>query len=219
MAATDDLIDSLAGGLVPVRRLRPPAVRALGCVLLAVAVIALLAWGRGLRGDLADRLRDAAWWVQIAGAFLTAITATLAAFEIGLPDRSRLWLALPLPAAALWLYGFAFGCLGHWIAIPAGAPVVRDSVRCLETIVMASVPLGLALWLMLRRARPLEPGGTAWLAALAVAAYADTAHLLMHVVQASSLVLAVNLLPVTAILLVGGLAGRRGLSFSPAPRA
>jgi len=212
MASTAALIEDLAGRLTPVRRLRPAALRALGWILLATAVIAALALLRGLRADIAERLADPAYLVQLAGAWLTGAAATLAAFEVSLPDRRRAWLALPLPFAALWLTGFAYGCLGDWIAIPAGAPVVHDSVRCLETIVMTSLPLGLVLGLMLRRARPLRPGATAWAGALAVAAFADTAHLLIHVVQASSLVLAINLLPVTVIVLAGGLLGRRPLS-------
>jgi hypothetical protein len=212
MTSTEELIASLAGRLQPVRRLRPPAVRAAGWILLATTLIALLVVLRGLRADIDIRLADPAYRVQLAGAWLTGAAATLAAFELSLPDRRCGWLLLPPPFAAFWLTGFAYGCLGDWIAIPAGAPVVQDSVRCLETIVMATLPLGLVLWLMLRRVRPLKPGETAWAGALAVAAFADTAHLLIHVVQASSLVLAVNLLPVTAIVLLGGFLGRRSLA-------
>jgi hypothetical protein len=208
MADTDSIIASLTGTLEPVRRLRPPLWRAARLILLALAVIAILVAIRGLRADFDQQMRDPAYWVQVIGAFLTGSTATLAAFQISLPDRSRLWSLLPLPAAALWLYGFAFGCLLHWIAIPAGAPVMEDSERCLTTIVAATIPLALALWLMLRRARPLRAAGTAWLAALAVAGFADTAHLLLHTVQASSLVLVINLVPVAIIIIVGGLGGR-----------
>jgi hypothetical protein len=211
MASTEDLIESLAGGLKPVRRLRPPFVRAALVIVLGTLVIALLALARGLRDDFVARMGDADFLVAVGGAWLTGATATLAAFEVSLPDRSRLWAVLPIPAAALWLYGFAYGCLAHWIAIPTGAPIMPQSMQCLETIVMATIPLGLALWWMLGRARPLWSGGTAWVAALAVAGYADTAHLLLHVVNASALVLAINLVPVTLIVVAGGLGGRRGL--------
>lgn len=212
MQRTDDLIDTLSVGLRPVRRLAPPFLRALAWIVFATVVIVAIALWRGLRADIQEQLAQPAYWVQVIGAWLTGATATLAAFEISLPDRSRLWGALPLPAAALWLYGFAFGCLAHWIAIPTGAPVIEDSERCLTTIVVATIPLSLALWLMLRRSRPLRPAGTAWIAALAVAAFADVAHLLLHVVQASALVLVINLIPVGIILALGGLAGGRRLN-------
>lgn len=211
MATTEDVIASLAGGLAPVRRLRPPVLRAALWVLLATALIALLAALRDLRADMDVMSRDPAYWVQLAGAWLTGATATLAAFEISLPDRSRAWLLLPVPSTLMWLSGFAIGCLAHWIAIPSGAPVAQDSMRCLQTIVMASVPMAVVLWLMLRRARPLRPSSTALLAALAVAAFADTAHLLIHVVEASLLVLLVNLGPVAIIVAALSIFGRRGL--------
>lgn len=211
MATTEDVIASLANGLAPVRRLRPPVLRAALWVLLASALIALLAALRDPRADMNVMLGDPCYLMQLAGAWLTGATATLAAFEISLPDRSRAWMLLPVPSTLLWLSGFTVGCLAHWIAIPLGAPVAHDSVRCLETIIMASMPMALVLWLMLRRARPLRPSGTALLGALAVAAFADTAHLFIHVVEASLLVLLVNLVPVTII--IGGLSlfGRRGL--------
>ena len=44
-SATESLIDSLARGVSPVRRLRPPVARALAWIALAVLVIAALtAW-------------------------------------------------------------------------------------------------------------------------------------------------------------------------------
>jgi hypothetical protein len=214
--STDALIARLSGDLVAVRRLPPPPLRAAGWIALATVLAVGLALLRGLRPDLALRLGDPAYLVQLGGAWLTGVTATLAAFEISLPDRRSSWLLLPLPAALLWASGFAYGCLGHWVAIPAGAPVMADSMRCLETIGMATVPLAPILWLMLRRARPLRPGGTAWAGALAVAGFVDLAHLLAHQVEASLLVLLINLVPVGLILAVGGLAGSRRLDTAAA---
>lgn len=178
---------------------------------LGTALVAALAAVRGLRPDLAMQLQDPAFLVKVAGAWLTAVTATLAAFQLSLPDRRRAWLFLPLPSMTLWLYGFAAGCLAHWVAIPAGAPVLAESVNCLETILMASIPLALVLWLMLRQAKPLRPASTAWIGGLAVAAFADMAHLLIHAIDASLLVLVVNLVPVIVIVMLGGLLGRRML--------
>jgi len=216
MVSTDQLIAGLAEGLTPVARLARPWARALGLVLLASAIILLLVLLRGLRADMAERLADGAYWLQLAGAWLTGVAATLAAFEVSLPDRSRRWLLLPLPAVGLWLSGFGYTCLADWIAIPAGAPIARDSLRCLETILLTSLPLAGVLWRMLGRARPLAPAPVAWMAALAIAGFADAAHLLIHVVQASALVLVINLIPAAVIVTLGGLLGRHRLSRAPA---
>jgi hypothetical protein len=211
MVSTDDLIDSLSRELTPVHRLRPPMVRAVSWIALAVAVIVVLTLWRGVRADMNARIHDPAYWVQVVGALLTGVCATLAVFEISLPDRPGRWAILPVPAAIMWATGFAYGCLGHWIALAAGAPIVEESVRCVTTIVLATIPLGLVLWLMLRQTRPLRPSGSAWLGALAVAGFADTAHLLLHAVQASLVVLAINLIPVAIIVVGGGIGGGRRL--------
>jgi hypothetical protein len=211
MPSTRELIAMLSGQLLPVKRLRPPLWRALGWIVLATAVITALVLIRGLRTDIQTELGDPAYYVQVVGAWLTGAAATLAAFNVSLPDRSRLWLLLPAPFMLLWLTGFAYGCLGDWIAIPTGAPVMADSVRCLETIVMAGLPLSMVLWLMLRRNKPLQPIGAAWIGGLAVAGFTDTAHLLIHVVQASLLVLLINLVPVALIVLLSGMVGQRHL--------
>lgn len=216
MDSTDRLIARLADGLTPVARLARPWARAIGLVLLASGIVVLLVLLRGLRADMADRMVDGAYWLQLTGAWLTGAAATLAAFEVSLPDRSRGWLLLPLPAAALWLSGFGYTCLVDWIAIPAGAPIASDSLRCLETILLTSLPLAFVLWRMLGRARPLAPAPVAWTAALAIAGFADAAHLLIHVVQASALVLVINLIPAALIVLAGGMLGRRGLSHAGA---
>ena len=212
MASTEELIGRLSNGLTPVTRLARPGLRALGPIALATALIMLLVFLRGFRADLDLRLAEPSYLLQLSGAWLTGVAATLAAFEVSLADRSRSWLLLPLPPLILWLSGFGWTCLADWIAIPAGAPIAYDSVRCLETILLASLPLAFVLWRMLARSRPLAPASVAWVGALAIAAFADSAHLLIHVVQASALVLVINLIPAAIIIALGGIFGRHGLA-------
>ncbi|HVO03662.1 MAG TPA: NrsF family protein [Candidatus Cybelea sp.] len=212
MSATENLIAKLSEGLPPVRRLRKPWLRAALWIGFATLLIAVLVLLRGFRADIDECLRNPFYLIPLAGSWLTGATAALAAFEVSLADRSRLWALLPLPAVALWITGFAAGCLADWIAVPAGAPIVQDSVRCLTTILLASAGMIAVLLPMLRRAKTLRPNETAWLGILAVAGFADTAHLLIHVVEASLLVLAINLVPATVIVLLGGLAGRRAVA-------
>jgi hypothetical protein len=212
MDATETLISRLTDRLQPVSRLRKPWLRAALWVGFATLVIALLVALRGFRADLGARIHETGFLVPLAGAWLTGATAAFAAFAISLPDRSKAWALLPLPAVALWIFGFAAGCLYDWIEIPAGAPIAADSLRCLTTIITASVVLIAVLVPMLRRTRTLRPNLTAWFGILAVAGFADTAHLLIHVVNASLLVLVINLVPAVTIVLLGGLAGRRAVA-------
>ena len=97
MVSTPNLIDALSADLKPVRRLRPPLLGAGIWLLFAAAVVAFLAMVRG-SSDLALLLQAPAFAAALAGSLLTGALAAAAAFELSLPDRSRLWLLLPAPA-------------------------------------------------------------------------------------------------------------------------
>ncbi|HTH99252.1 MAG TPA: NrsF family protein [Stellaceae bacterium] len=211
MSGTDELIQRLSGELQPVKRLAPPLWRAARLIIGATILIAVLVTIRGLREDFAKMSADPAYWVQLSSAWVMGATATLAALNISLPDRSRFWMLLPLPVACLWATGFVYGCLGDWVDVPFGAPIMHDSASCLLTITLTGVPLALALWMMLRRAKPLDAKGTAWMGGIAIAGFADTAHLLINMVEASLLILIINMTPATIIVLLLGMVGRRRL--------
>ena len=101
MITTPELIDRLSTGLAPVRRLRPPLQRAGQWLLLAGLVVALLAVLFGVRPDLGLRLSQPIFAASLAGSLLTGVLAAIAAFHLCLPDRSRRWLLLPVPAAPI----------------------------------------------------------------------------------------------------------------------
>ena len=206
---TSDLIATLAGNLKPVRRLRPPVVRAAGWILLAALVLALLAISQGIRPDLAQRLHDRNFTVSIVASLLTGVLAAIAAFQISMPDRSRRWLLLPLPALVVWLSNIGYQCLVQWINIDPQGMTLGETARCFATLVLTGLPLSLALLVMLRYAAPLRPSAVALTASLAVAGITATALSMFHVLDASALILMWNL--GTALLFVGlgGLFGRR----------
>ena len=68
VVSTPHLIDALCASLQPVRRLRPPLLRAALWLLLAAAVVALLAIFHGTRTDLA-LLQAPAFTAALAGRF------------------------------------------------------------------------------------------------------------------------------------------------------
>jgi hypothetical protein len=205
---TPDLIASLAANATPVRRLRPPVMRAACWLLLAAVVLTLLAVNQGIRPDLVQRLREPAFAVSIAAAGLTGVLATIAAFLVSLPDRSRLWLLLPVPALIVWLSNVGYQCLTEWVAIGPDGMSLGEAARCFATLVLTSLPLSLAMLVMLRYAAPLRPIAATFMGSLAVAAITATALSLLHVIDATVLILMWNF--GTAVLFVGlaGVFGR-----------
>lgn len=207
MIKTPDLIASLATNLAPVRRLRPPLMRAVGWLLLAAIVLTLLAVNQGIRPDLAQRLREPVFVVCMMASILTGILAAIAAFLVSLPDRSRLCLLLPLPSLIVWFSNVGYQCFTDWISIGPEGISVGEAARCFATLVLTSLPLSLAMLVMLRYAAPLRPTAVTVMGSLAVAAVTATALSVFHTMDATAMILMWNI--GTAVMFVG-LAGRFG---------
>jgi hypothetical protein len=196
----DPLIRGLAADLKPVRRLRRPALRALAW-LGAVAAIALgLAVFANVHA-MWERFTTAPdMWLAVFGSTATAVLAVLAAFELSLPDAPRAWAWLPLPGALLWVIASGFGCLRAWFLPDTHVAVLSEARDCLIFIVSLSVPLSALLFLMLRRACPLQPGLTAAIGGLAVAAAAATLLNFFHPYDAAATDLTVHAIAVALVV-------------------
>lgn len=212
MITTPDLINVLVADLTPVRRLRPPVTRAACWLLLAALVLAMVGITQGVRPDIAQRLQDPAFISRVTGALLTGILAAVAAFMLSLPDRSRLWLLLPTPALVLWLSAIGYQCMTNWVSFEPSGIRLGETARCFATLVLTSLPLSLAMLVMLRYAAPLRPTGVSLIGSLAVAAITATALSLFHDLDATVMILMWNL--GTAAMFVGlaGAFGRKMLS-------
>jgi hypothetical protein len=206
---TPDLIDALVERATPVRRLRPPLVRAGLWLGFAGLVLTLLAIGHGVRTDLVERLQQPVFVVSIAAALATGILAAVAAFAVSLPDRSQWWLLLPAPALAVWVGTIGYGCLTDWVNIGPDGVHMGEAVRCLATLVLTSVPLAITLAVMLRYAALLRAGAVTMAGALAVAAITSSALSLLHDLDATLIILIWNLGTAALITGLGGVFGRR----------
>ena len=189
MIATPDLIDTLSRNLMPVQRLRPPGLRALFWLLLGLVVLALLGVVQGIRPDIATSLREPVFVTGLTGALLTGVLASVAAFILSLPDRSRLWLLLPVPSLAAWLSTIGYQCLTHWVSLSPDGMRFGETMRCFATLVLTGLPLSLAMLLMLRHAAPLRPAACAISGCVAVAAITAFALSLFHTVDATVMIL------------------------------
>jgi hypothetical protein len=212
VVTTPQLIDRLCAGATPVRRLRSPLLRASLWLLFAGLVLALLASLHGARPDLALRLRQPAFVAGLAGSLLTGTLAALAAFELNLPDRSRWWLLLPVPAVGLWLATVGYGCLTNWVSLGPGGMRPGSTLQCFETLVLISLPPWFVLLVMLHSTAWLNPSPVALMGGMAIGGIAATAMSILHPLDATVLVLLWNLGAAAVIVGLGAGFGRRILA-------
>jgi len=210
--ATPDLIESLVANAAPVRRLRPPVARAVGWLLFAALMLALLAVSHEVRPDLALRLRQPEFVIGIAASLATGVLAAIASFIASIPDRSRRWLLLPLPALVLWVSTIGYGCLVNWVSLSPSLPL-GDEAGCFALLVLTGVPLSLAMLIMLRHAALLAPTRVAISGGLAVAAVTATALSIFHEHDASAIILIWNFGTAGLLVALGGAFGRRMFSW------
>jgi hypothetical protein len=197
----DGLVQSLSADLVPVKRLRPPAQRAvlwLGAMVAAAAVLTpfsdLVAMMGRLMAALDLRL-------AVIGSILTAALAAVAAFELSLPDRSPKWALLPVPAALLWVGASGLGCLRAWFVPGTHDASLAEAETCLFFILGLSIPLSVLLLAMLRQAHSLWPNLTGAMGGLAVAGASATVLNLFHPYDAAATDLIVHVGAVAIVIM------------------
>ena len=202
MTGTDALIDRLVTTAAPVRRLRPPLVRAAGYIALAAVVVAaLIAW-QGVRADLVSRLTQPVFFLGLGGAIATGVLAAWSAAALSVPGRSRLWLLLPLPALLIWLASVGRGCMVNWIALGAGQVQRAEVIDCALSLMLAALPLTAAMLGLLRRAAPIWLGPAVLAGGLAAAGLTSAAMILLHQHDASVMVLIWNVGTLVLVVLL-----------------
>jgi len=215
-AETDDLIRQLAGANAPVRRLRPPWVRALLWLAVAGPYVALVIWLHPHTPEIIVSLADMRMVVEVAAALATGMTAACAAFCSTVPGYDRRMLWLPVPPAAVWAATLGVGCLNDWLAYGAAALALRPDWDCLPPAIMVgSLPLVVIL-VMLRRGAPLRPKISVALAALAVAGLGNAAMRLFHPGDATVMILVWHVGIAFALTALAGLLGKLVLSWRQA---
>ena len=213
MTRTPDLIDALVETVTPVRRLRPPIIRAGLWLAFAATVLGLIAIAHGMRPDFSDRVRQPLFVLSMLGVLATGILAAVASFRLSLPDSSRLWIVLPLPALALWVSTIGYGCLTDWVSMDPDGIHMGEAVRCFATLLMTSVPLSIAMLVMLRYAALLRPLEVSVMGGLAIAAVTAFALSLFHDLDATVMILVWNLGVAALIATLGSLFGRSMLTW------
>lgn len=196
----DSLILDLGADLRPVRRLRPPLVRAAGWLSVVVVAAIVLASFADL-GAMADRLSSVPdIWLAVLGSTSTTVLSAIAVFQLSLPDRHASWALLPLPGLALWIAGTGMGCLRAWTIPGTEVATLVEARTCFTFIVSLSLPLSVLMILMIRRACPLRPNLTAATGGLAVAAGSATLLNFFHPYDAGATDIAVHVVAITLVV-------------------
>jgi hypothetical protein len=199
--STGDLIAALAADARPVRRLRPPVLRAAGWLAFALAVIAVVVALSDLRDDLGEQLGRMDFVLEWAASIATGVTAAIAAVMISLPDRSARWALLPVPPLLLWGSTIGYGCLTEWLRHGPDGLVIGRSFECFVSIVGMSVPILALFAVMARHAALVRPRLTATVGALAAAGLAAAGLALFHNVDATIMDFILHVLAVGLVVL------------------
>jgi len=218
-APHDRLIEGLASDLRPVQPLPSPGRRAviwLGFVIVAGLLLSLIA---DLPAFVQRFIASPDMWLAMLGSALTALLAAIAAFQLSLPDSSRAWAWLPLPALLLWIAASGLGCLRNFVLPGTYVPPLGETMECLAIIVALSLPFSLLMFAMLREAFSLLPGMTAAIAGLAVAAASATLLNLFHPFDAALIDLLVHAFAVALVVVVSRVYGARLWAFTNLSKA
>jgi len=181
MTDTDRLIERLASQARPVAPIASPLRRTAWWALFAGALVAIASTSWGTHEHALRTLSDPGEAIEWIGSVLTGLCAAYAAFQISVPGRSGSWAWLPVLPLALWLSGIGVGCIEDYATLGIAAfGFQTHSGECARAIVLMSLPLGLAMALMVRHAGVVRPGPTLMLAALSAAALSSAGVSLFH---------------------------------------
>ncbi len=198
------LITLLSTELAPVKRLRPPLLRALTWLGTVGVFLAFVVWVNGMRPDFDLQMQKTRFVAELAAILLTGIAAALAAFKAAVPGTPRWVLLTPVPPLLLWLALLGQGCLDDMAQDKFTWGI---STHCLSQIGWTALVSGVPMLLMLRRAAPLERAPLAVLAGLASASLAAFAISLYHGYDTSIIVLISHGLIIGTLVLSFGVIG------------
>lgn len=205
---TERLVERLAENLTPVRPIARPAARLARWLLISAPAACLVVWAFGPRPDLAARLADRGFVVEVGAALLTALTGIYAALCAGLPDQPGWKIWLPTAPMALWLGTLGKQCVDVFLRLGPGGLTVTWDATCLPAIALGGLVPALAIAVMLRHTTKFRPARAYLCGALGAAALGAAALRLYHLEDAAIMVIIWQLGSVALISLTAGALGR-----------
>jgi hypothetical protein len=190
MNNNQELIRALVDDLQPVRRLAPANQRMRSWVASALSSALLALVWLGARRDWAARLHDVGFLLEGALLLGTFVLAAHTTFALSVPGR-----AARHAGTLSWLVASSWLVLVVIRLFAAPSAGLMGSVCVARLLALSLVP-GLTLFVMLRRAAPLQRARTALIATLALGSLAMLGTQLLCAKDAPSHLLVWHLSPV-----------------------
>lgn len=204
-----ELIRRLAQDASPVTRPPPPMVSAMIWFMLALAAAGGIVLIMGVRPDFSERLGDRLFLAEIVTPLMTSVLAAAAAFCASCPGRP-LWERLaPIPPLVLWVAALMRHAYLSYSDAGHQALLLEIDAGCLPKIALIGLLPAILIVLMLRRGAPIAPITTTVLSALAAASLAAAALRLVHVEDASIMILVWHVGSVALLAASASIFGRR----------
>jgi hypothetical protein len=145
---------------------------------------------------------------------VTGVFGIIAAFQLGMPDRTRAWMCLPVSPFLLWLATSGYQCWDQHLSQAQNQLEIADQAGCLRFILLTSIPFGGALLIALRRAVPLDHNSVAIAGGLGVAGLSMFTLQFFHPLDVTVMDLAVHVASV-GLVIGGGVAVERLIARHP----
>lgn len=166
MSSADTVIDNLCEELKPCKRLAHPLLRALPWALMAALYVAAVVNFLGPRPDVAAKLQDSAFLMDIGLMSAVSLSAALAAAWLCVPDmRGARWI-VAVPLTLLAVFFFWCGIIVHLDGF--SVPEMHWDHCFSDAMLMGAVPAAAIIFLV-RRGATTRPFMSAAMSVLSVA--------------------------------------------------
>jgi len=211
--STDKLINALVADMVAEGAKKPlphPLKQlALWLVFTAVAFLLVIATYSGFRADIAQKLAEPVYILELALLFLMAHSAAFAALCLSRPDCHQMPRIRYIPFGFLFFWAitaFAGASNISWTNICY--TVSLGQVDCLWHILLVSALPGIAMFLMIRKGAPIE---CCWAGTMATWSVTSLAYLYMRLIEMTDNPLHLivwHALPIVTMCMLGMIAGK-----------
>lgn len=200
---TESLIHQLAIDVRPVKPIASPIFLFVLWSLAAIVFITLVVGFTGIRPDILAALTRPTFVLRLVFMLGIVLASVFLAFRLSIPAERRPFVEFaPMIAVSAWLLFFAY------LFLVSNGTSKTYVYACVRNVLAFSVPTGLLLYFMLKKAAPMRSGIVGMMAALGSAALASLGTQLICRNEGPLHIFVSHFIPILAACLVGVFLGR-----------